>query len=807
MSDNSDLHDIKFWQKSLGLFPVPLFSDKEQRDQFVLLNGNRGNFCLDINNENLDAETRNRAWSSNVGHYVSLIESEQQVGVQRWDAGKSSIRYFSYQNIHDDLEKFHNYLERHEPKSDLSVVSHVIRVFRSLRNVLGPSVGGPESLKAFLYLLACVRDQVRRDELGLGEWRLDTTAADLAKGISTTRWKTLEDELVNAGRLLEDLRLDLTLLLRHASGRVFQEAHYEAVFVRQGQLEFEGMLPQPVELEKKSKGLGLQFTPQALARTLVEEAFIAIGNSLSPSSIIIFDPAAGSGEFLREALRQLKLKAYKGKIKLVGWDISQAACDMANFVLAWEGRGYENQVDIQIRCVDSTTIKTWPKNVDIVLMNPPFVSWQGLESDQKERVKVILGDLSQQRPDLSSAFVWKASFCLRKGGVIGSILPASFLDAESTEKIRGELSERVTTKLIARLGSHLLFESVLIDAALYLGHRNGDTSEPAIAFWADHRAASNSAGLRELRKLRYAPQESKRDIIIRIRSGNGYSIYDNPDLGRSEASWAPRPYSSWQLLNRLQYQLPKVKDLFDVKQGVRTGLNPVFILNKEQWEKLPKTERHYFRPAVVNKSIRYGFLRDTSYLFFPYGKTSVETETELRNKLKTYYEEFLLPNKDVLFNRGSRRQAKWWELSEHRTWQETPTPKIVSTYFGDIGSFAWDGKGDYVVVQGFGWVLKPTNDYTELPAKLGLAYLAILNSQLFSDLLSATSNHVSGGQWNLSKKFVGEIPLPDLLTNEINPTFINDLSKIGRSIYEGKEYDSQKQTDLVEAIYRVNEFQ
>jgi hypothetical protein len=61
--------------------------------------------------------------------------------------------------------------------------------------------------------------------------------------------------------------------------------------------------------------------------------------------------------------------------------------------------------------------------------------------------------------------------------------------------------------------------------------------------------------------------------------GNGFSIYENPGLGRSEKSWAPRPYASWMLLNSLNH-LPRVKDLFEVKQGVRSGYKKHFYFRK-----------------------------------------------------------------------------------------------------------------------------------------------------------------------------------------------------------------------------------
>ncbi len=791
-----DLHlaDIDLWRTELGLFPVPLFDDQQKEQTFVLLNGARGNFCLDFGRFQLGDDTRNFAWSSNVGHYIALVG--ENIEVQRWDQTRASIERYSHKSVYDNLEKFHAYLENNSPRQELSIVSHVIRVFRSLRAVLGNKFDGSNSLRAFLYLLACATDRAERGRLVLEDWRLSNAAVEIASAIREADWSALQDELVQ-GRPIDSLVPNLTLLLRHASGQLFQEAHYEAVFIFQSQMMLDGFVPSPVQVSKESRGTGLHFTPPALARTLVEESFAALNKG--QQAIVIFDPACGSGEFLREALRQLKLNKFGGQIKLIGWDDSEAACDMANFVLAWETRGIRAEVTVQILCTNSLrSDQEWPKDVDLVLMNPPFVSWQDMNSLQREAVTDILGELTTRRPDLSHAFLWKASSCIRAGGVLGSILPASFLDGTSAEKLRDRLSEQMSPKLIARLGSHLLFAGAMIDTAFYVAKKEAGTKEPAVAFWADHRTSSTSAGLRALRKTRYFGGPNTYPLIK-----DGFSIYLNPTLGRNSNNWVPRPYSSWKLLQSLNH-LPKVKDLFDVKQGILTGHNPAFVLKKNEWINLPEDEKQYFRPAVVNKSIQHGFLGDVAYVFYPYDNNEIESEHELRKVLKEYYKEYLLPVKSAFLARQTVKPKRWWELIRHRAWQVDRSPKLVSTYFGDAGSFAWDATGDFVVVQGYCWLPKRAKSSKSFPQKVGLAYLAVLNSSLFSELLSATSNHVGGGQWNLSKRFVNNIAIPDLFSDQLSPTIISELSTIGKRIQAGLAVDDKQQGELLNLLYGID---
>ena len=64
----------------------------------------------------------------------------------------------------------------------------------------------------------------------------------------------------------------------------------------------------------------------------------------------------------------------------------------------------------------------WPTGVDLLLMNPPFVSYEFLSMDQRDSLRQVLGPLAKGRFDLSTGFVWKAIKAMRRSGVIGTII-------------------------------------------------------------------------------------------------------------------------------------------------------------------------------------------------------------------------------------------------------------------------------------------------------------------------------------------------------------------------------------------------
>jgi hypothetical protein len=747
-------------------------SEGQTESAYVLFNGTRGNFCLYLDGRSPDATSRSQAWSANVGHAVTL--SGDQVLIQRWDRPEV-YHPMACSELRSAPDLFHRRLEEDAPASELSIISHALGVFRGLRNALGPSRAGGQALKGFLYLLAAILEGEGQRQVTLSSWRLDAESEEVARSVTEADWSSLVAMLCR-GSVLESLQPYLNLTLRHASGVLFQEAHYSAVFGPVYQRTLPGFAPPPVELEAETSSVGVYFTPVAVVRTLVEEALAALGTL--PERLCVFDPACGSGEFLRETLRQLKLRDFKGTVHLVGFDVSKAACALADFVLGWEARGVEKQVEIEIRpCNALEDGVGWPARVDLLLMNPPFVSWRDLDPAQEEAVRRILGPYAQLRPDLSTAFLWKAVQSLGNRSVLAAVIPSSFLDGVGFRSLRAELGARLSAHLIARLGSHDVFPSARVDASLYVGGRGISTDLP-LAVWADHRLSSTSAALRALRRLRSLESAS---LTAAVQEGDGFSLYGTDEIGQGGESWSPRPYREWQLARSLRI-LPPVGRRFSVQQGTITGLNRVFLLGKSDWSLLPEAEKPYFRPCVLNDSIRGGHLSDDWYAFYPYGAYTLESESEVRKAVPTFFRERLRPQKSALLERRRIPPDRWWKLSEHRAWQRKATPKIVSTYFGEAGSFAWDSTGVFVVVQGYGW-LPTLQKNVGLSRTVWLAYLALLNSDVFSSLLAAHSNHVGGGQWNLSKRFVEQIPLPDLTADFLSSERVT-LSHLGTTIHE-----------------------
>jgi len=178
-----------------------------------------------------------------------------------------------------------------------------------------------------------------------------------------------------------------------------------------------------------------------------------------------------------------------------------------------------------------------------------------------------------------------------------------------------------------------------------------------------------------------------------------------------------------------------------------------------------------------------------------------------------YYKENLLPARPALKARKTlvrQSELRWWDLLWSRSWQKRPGPKIVSKYFGGIRPFVFDKSGEFVVVVGNGWLLKKGGIGESAKGRDGetvyemteeesyLATVTYLCSTLARDLLEYMSVQVSGGQLDLSSKYIADLPIPNFAA--IEPAELSKMIRTGEDITEGRVEQWSDVDELVLSI-------
>lgn len=772
-----NLSDILIWKQNLGLLPIHLNPESNNSD-YVMLNGGYGDFCLQTINGESDAEDYySKSWSSNTKNF--LVLENENLSIYNWLNDKPEI--VPQKLITDNFNKFYEYLLSKSYKSSKDVVPHIIDIFRQFRNLTIEKTNPVEALNLLFVLLTSLEDDI--SNFDTNKWNLNQV--NIPPGFD------YYIEQIRKGT--SNIKPEFDLIIRHSAGALFQEAQKEVLFFNP-QMELFGGVSNELRT-KNNLYSSIHYTPPYLSRTIVENSLRHL--NLGLDKLKIFDPACGSSEFLIEALKQLKELDYKGNIEIVGWDSSETAINTSNFLLQYEKRTiWKERLVFNIRLVEDSLTEEWENNYNLILMNPPFVSWELLNNRvTKEAVRETLGSAFIGKPNQASAFFYKSIRHLAENGTIGCVIPSSLLTLDSYKKLREEANELMSIKLLGKLGN-FVFEDALTDVSLIIGQKPKINSTPVMLWTKNEKGIAQNA-LRDLRRMNYS-----NELTI---DKSDYSIYQPVTFPILKENWKPISLDNNNLYKSierfvLENKLARTEDVFSVKQGIRTGNNNLFIISKSEFENLSEDEKKYFRPSIDNENIKNGKLNISKYVWYPYDNDGIiiQSEESFSNNAPIFYSK-IIDQKLVLSNRARKDVSNWWHLSEHRAWLRKMTPRLISSEFGKSDSFAFDKEGVFVVERGNAWVPKKEfnqNDY--------YFYLALFSSSFFNKLLSIYSKQLLSG-WDLGKKHTKDIPIPNIHLEEVRSSFAyNKLVEIGIELSEGNNYVKSMSDEILIKYFYPN---
>lgn len=763
-------HAVEGWADFLGLAASPLFGPRDAPPaghHFALLDGRRGSFALSFLDSRVVSpeESRNWRWSSDLAHHVEVTGGEVFVRT-----GRDEQRRFSRVSVERQLDAFFRFLDapRHATLPD--VVEFLLEEFLQVWATIPrhePN-GGHTALTAFLVGLSAA-DEADASLLREADWR-HRRALELGLDESTA---SLMDELLPGtlirastlqGRAPLGLRLAPSLVLRHAAGRLFQDAH--AHLESSGQLGLFG--DESVSLIPASSPTGAYFTPVPIARLLAESALNRW--PVLPTDLTIADYACGSGVFLTEALRVLERRRYRGRVRLVGRDISAEAVTMARVAIATTVRDLIGmQVQSDVLRADALDGGPWP-TADVILMNPPFRSWERMTAVEKDWVRSVLPERRSGRADLSVGFIARALDALNSGGVLATLLPAGVLASEGLAAWRTSLLERARPTLVAVLGEHGLFRHALVNVGVLALVKDADAPKDRDLLTLAWAAADTGAAAGAMRAIRRVarefdarPSRMAERALWTVTRTTLMTLEERP-------SWLPGANALGPLLDAIRASIPtRVEDLFSVHQGIRTGANDVFVHSRQVVDTLPERERVWFVPAIVTESFAAGELQPGPMVFM--GSANWETEDDVVAAIPQFYRQVLEPARERLRGRAGIVPEKWWLLTRPRGWVRSGIPRLVSKRFGLLPAFARDLEGRSAVLQANAWVPKSSlgsgmlrqSDRIDVLRGVLTAYWWMLNSTVVVALLREYCPNVAGGQLDLENKYVRHVPMPNLI--------------------------------------------
>ena len=371
-----------------------------------------------------------------------------------------------------------SFLRTIDSRSSKTVVEHLLGLFRRVRSLTSAAKIPDERTTDIFLATLCEMMMPENVRDGSEVFGLSGDAVELKSRLDQRGISAAINDIQNGSGSLALLRLHPELAVRHAGGQLFQEAHFELLRAPTSLDLFS--IVGDAEVTQTTRG-GTHYTPPALARILVEQVLGTVPNISARPELILCDPACGSGAFLHEALRSLRRIGFNGKLKIIGQDISDAAIAMARFVLNTSIRDWSpwGGCNLQLRTGDSLGELGIP-SADIIVMNPPFISFGAQTAQQREQLREVMGGAGSARGDLSMAFILRAMDALQPNGVLGALFPASLLSLKAAATWRERLTESGDFHLLASIGDFGLFTHAQVQVAC-AAIRKGKASPPSEA--------------------------------------------------------------------------------------------------------------------------------------------------------------------------------------------------------------------------------------------------------------------------------------------------------------------------------------
>lgn len=791
------------WANRFGMVAVPAFeptrAQKYPGKHSVVLDGHSGSFFFSCGSASQLMErsaSPSWSWSCNVNHSLIVDPLKQKLYVFKWD-NPSEV---STEPLPDEgrAEAIVCSIENDKPPDGPTSIKLALDLFRTVRHEV--SAFGGEDLDAVIIFNALLTLSA------VGDINVEASAYDVINQLNASNLivhrssqlsaKVKKFPITEFSELIRQsdshgYLLDTDLLVRHASGTLFQEAHIEL----SGHPARKLFPTAPLDLPRpsgKTKS-DVHFTPPSLARFLVQESiseFQRINPRRKDKQLDILDPACGSGVFLIETMRETNDSDLE--LMLRGVDSSSIACELASFGVhrAIQQSDKRQIAEFKISTADSLLQSTWG-SADIVLMNPPFLPWRSLDSDTQSIVKNALGDMYVGQSDTAFAFVYKAIEEMKPGSVLATVVPASFFVSRASRRIRERISSdpEFCVRVLGRFRGYGYFREASVEPGfLVLSRLTTDSQRSTSVIVALAESGYEDKAIREARRL-------NGNAAI---NGDAWDVSIKSDDFLHERDWTPRPERARRTLELLSKTTPFVTDLFDIRLGVRPGLKEIFLISADEYENISsERERSLFKPTA--DQIQDCEVKQSTYIFYPYhgSQLLLGTEDEVSQAAPWFYESRLLPNRNNLENRSSARKRNWWELVEPRlSWMGDQC--IVSPQFARSGMFALDLNGKYTVVQGNGWVWKGGKPWDE---QTGWAYLALLNSAEFEAILDYFCRRIPGPRFEVSNKYLSAVPIPDLTSAP--ERLLSNLSQLGRGLREARGISPINQGIAVASAYGI----
>lgn len=580
--------------------------------------------------------------------------------------------------------------------------------------------------------------------------------------------------------------------------------------------EFEAGLPTKLRIDdlvqafemlvpaQQAQAHGAVFTPSEITRFMAAEVLgqyfknstsdildgEAMGETDEPRAIIaptVIDPAVGCGALLAAILVELvgtyHLDAGTAGSCLYGSDITPQAVRQARLLLnaVAADLGATNAIDAHIEVRDALDIDGngedgkagpgggagrddggavagWPKQFDVVIGNPPYVRYQHLAEDLRERLGRERESCGFGNYNLYFPFFEIAWNLLDEGGSFALITPNGYFTSASGKPLRTYLRAHRVLDAIVDFGPHMVFEGVMTYTAISFANKRGrlDGADPGEA---DEATGVRYVELDGISGLRSLDADWRETACITAKGAD-----------MTPARWQLVGKSKRSTITAISQAGRRMDEVANVSYGLATLRDKLYMIDLETLrngyyhttyegvryrieESLVKTVIKVSRGGAGARGIIYPYIIKTEKSV---QSAHLMAEDTLHNTCPEAYT-YLQAIKGELAKRdkGKRVYAAWYAYG--RTQGLTGAADgLVTPLYSKEPRFERPQVRPFLFING-ALVTVTDAQYIDLDT---LGYL--LNSTVCKFYMESTSNSISGGYYAYQKRQLGGFGIPRL---------------------------------------------
>lgn len=498
--------------------------------------------------------------------------------------------------------------------------------------------------------------------------------------------------------------------------------------------------------EEEKKALGSVNTPNWLADYITKKAIHYWKKQHKEDLGTVGDLSCGPGIFLN------KLQKYcTSSSTIIGVDKNEEYSCLAKLSMAGKGTKVviecldtltdlkqEEQIDIFSMLSEFSEIKN--QNFDLLVGNPPYIRSQSINKNYSDQLRNLYPEVTEGNFDLTVPFISHTIDSLTQGGVGALIVSSKFMVSSYGKRICEKLLRDIQLLEIVDFGDGQLFPK--------------KTTYTCIIIFSKNSLNMEEKKMNQIKITKFSSGLKWKNDASNLKDARESFVYQDQ---LNIHPWNLNTGLHDEIFQLMQNpKLPSTLEFFPkIIQGVRTGANNVFIINKKEAE---STDTELLIPFIDGTNIRKcEIIPSTRFLIWPYERIGdsisiLNEEVLKKNYSKTWI--YLNNNKLFLESRNLDDKTPWYGYSRSQNLGLSTLPKIFVREMMPSAQFSVDIEGHYSFSSGYAFINEEM-DKNELKM-----WAAVLSTPTLEFQLRLIGTQLHSGWFRILKKNLARLRLP-----------------------------------------------